>query len=136
MIEPTSAPRRTRIVLALILLAALAVRANFVLPIYWQEPYDVHSLDEHFLPLEALALWEGVTPRELGWPGSTMRLLRPPEKLARIPYWAFHTLGLERRRADTIRRAAAVAPRLPSLWARVLINSPHNAFRGEEPVLR
>ncbi|CAN5702728.1 3-methyladenine DNA glycosylase [soil metagenome] len=36
----------------------------------------------------------------------------PPAKLAQLPYWAFHPLGLERRRADTIRAAAAVAPRL------------------------
>jgi 3-methyladenine DNA glycosylase/8-oxoguanine DNA glycosylase len=39
----------------------------------------------------------------------------PPEKLARTPYWAFHTLGIERRRADAIRAAAAVAHRFPSL---------------------
>jgi 3-methyladenine DNA glycosylase/8-oxoguanine DNA glycosylase len=36
----------------------------------------------------------------------------PPEKLARLPYWAFHPLGIERRRADVIRAAAAVAPQL------------------------
>src|SRR5205814_202607 len=30
--------------------------------------------DEDILPLEGLALWEGVTPREVGWPGSTTRL--------------------------------------------------------------
>ena len=36
----------------------------------------------------------------------------PPEKLARLPYWAFHASGIERRRADLIRAAAAVADRL------------------------
>jgi 3-methyladenine DNA glycosylase/8-oxoguanine DNA glycosylase len=41
----------------------------------------------------------------------------PPERLARTPYWAFHTLGIERRRADTIRAAAAVAHRFGSLAA-------------------
>ncbi len=41
-----------------------------------------------------------------------LRVLPPPEKLARLPYWAFHPLGVERRRADTIRAAAAVAPQL------------------------
>ncbi len=46
-----------------------------------------------------------------------LRLLPPPEKLARIPYWAFHPLGLERRRADTIRAAAAIAPRLEAIRA-------------------
>jgi hypothetical protein len=35
----------------------------------------VHHQDEHFLPLEAVALWEGVTPDELGWPASPSRLL-------------------------------------------------------------
>ncbi len=39
----------------------------------------------------------------------------PPETLARMPYWAFHPLGLERRRADTIRAAAAVAPQLEAI---------------------
>src|SRR3989304_24772 len=39
----------------------------------------------------------------------------PPEKLARLPYWAFHPLGVERRRADTIRAAAAVARRLEKI---------------------
>ncbi len=41
-----------------------------------------------------------------------LRLPPPPEKLARMPYWAFHSLGVERRRADAIRAAAAVAPAL------------------------
>lgn len=44
-----------------------------------------------------------------------LRLLPPPETLARTPYWAFHTMGLERRRADTIRAAAAIAPRLEQI---------------------
>ncbi len=44
-----------------------------------------------------------------------LRLLPPPEKLARTPYWVFHPMGLERRRADTIRAAAGVAPRLEQI---------------------
>jgi 3-methyladenine DNA glycosylase/8-oxoguanine DNA glycosylase len=39
----------------------------------------------------------------------------PPELLARTPYWAFHSLGLERRRADAIRAAAAVAHQLEQI---------------------
>jgi 3-methyladenine DNA glycosylase/8-oxoguanine DNA glycosylase len=39
----------------------------------------------------------------------------PPERLARTPYWAFHTLGIERRRAEAIQVAAAAAHRLASL---------------------
>jgi 3-methyladenine DNA glycosylase/8-oxoguanine DNA glycosylase len=41
-----------------------------------------------------------------------LRVPPPPEKLAQLPYWAFHTIGVERRRADVIRAAAAVAPQL------------------------
>ena len=41
----------------------------------------------------------------------------PPETLARTPYWAFHPLGIERRRADTIRAAAAVAASLERIAA-------------------
>jgi 3-methyladenine DNA glycosylase/8-oxoguanine DNA glycosylase len=35
-----------------------------------------------------------------------------PDRLAALPYWAFHPLGVEQRRADTIRRACAQASRL------------------------
>ncbi len=35
-----------------------------------------------------------------------------PERLAGIPAYAFHPLGLEERRAETLRRVARVAPRL------------------------
>ena len=43
-------------------------------------------------------------------PGPTELLLPPaPATLARLPYHAFHPLGIERRRADLIRRAAARA---------------------------
>lgn len=44
-----------------------------------------------------------------------LRLLPPPDQLARTPYWAFHPLGLERRRADALRAAAAVAPGLEQI---------------------
>lgn len=44
-----------------------------------------------------------------------LRLPPPPEKMARLPYWVFHPLGVERRRADTIRAAAAVAPQLEQI---------------------
>jgi 3-methyladenine DNA glycosylase/8-oxoguanine DNA glycosylase len=46
-------------------------------------------------------------------PGPAGLLLPPdPALLARLPYFAFHRFGLERRRADLIRRCAALAPRL------------------------
>src|SRR5262249_45543852 len=68
-------PRRRRLyraaVVALIVAGAL-VRGGVV---FWSDPWGPHQPDEHILPLEALALWEGVTPREVGWPGSTTRLV-------------------------------------------------------------
>ncbi len=42
-------------------------------------------------------------------PLSSLRLPPTPERLASLPYHAFHPLGLERRRAEVIRRAAARA---------------------------
>ena len=41
-----------------------------------------------------------------------LRLPPAPATLATLPYYAFHPLGLEQRRADVIRRAAQLAPRL------------------------
>ncbi|HEY3189019.1 MAG TPA: hypothetical protein VGJ70_16160 [Solirubrobacteraceae bacterium] len=46
-------------------------------------------------------------------PGGQALLLPPsPERLRDLPYYAFHPLGVERRRADVVRRAATVAHRL------------------------
>jgi 3-methyladenine DNA glycosylase/8-oxoguanine DNA glycosylase len=41
-----------------------------------------------------------------------MRLTPDPAVIAATPYWAFHPWGIERKRADTIRRAAVVAAAL------------------------
>jgi len=41
-----------------------------------------------------------------------LRLQPTAATLAALPYFAFHQFGLERRRADLIRHAAALAPRL------------------------
>lgn len=41
-----------------------------------------------------------------------LRLPPAPDRLAATPSWAFHPFGVERRRADVIRRAAALAARL------------------------
>jgi 3-methyladenine DNA glycosylase/8-oxoguanine DNA glycosylase len=57
----------------------------------------------------------GALLRRFGEPApGPFRLLVPPapDDLRRQPYHAFHTLGLERRRADAIRHAAAEAERL------------------------
>jgi 3-methyladenine DNA glycosylase/8-oxoguanine DNA glycosylase len=46
-------------------------------------------------------------------PGPGRLMLPPsPERLAGLPSYDMHTLGIERRRAETIRRACAVARRL------------------------
>ena len=50
-----------------------------------------------------------------GLPG--MRLLPEPAVLARLPYFAFHPLGFEKRRADTIRIAAGQATALEATSA-------------------
>ena len=46
--------------------------------------------------------------------GAGPRLLLPPsaERLAGLPGWAFHRFNVERKRADTVRLACRVAPRL------------------------
>jgi 3-methyladenine DNA glycosylase/8-oxoguanine DNA glycosylase len=48
-----------------------------------------------------------------------------PERLAGLAYWAFHPLGIERGRADTIRRVCARAGGL----ARTVHLRPHEAHR-------
>jgi 3-methyladenine DNA glycosylase/8-oxoguanine DNA glycosylase len=47
-------------------------------------------------------------------PGPLPRLWTPPDpaQLAAAPYWMFHPFGVEQRRAETLRRAAAEASRL------------------------
>jgi 3-methyladenine DNA glycosylase/8-oxoguanine DNA glycosylase len=64
-------------------------------------------LEQKVTGTEAHRAWHGLVrhygeqapgPSELG-----LRLLPSPATLARLPYWAFHPLGLERRRADLIR---------------------------------
>jgi hypothetical protein len=61
--------------LVLVVTIAAVLRFSFLFPGVWQQPWTPHHFDEHFLPYEALALWEGVTPREVGWPASTSRLV-------------------------------------------------------------
>jgi 3-methyladenine DNA glycosylase/8-oxoguanine DNA glycosylase len=63
-------------------------------------------------------------------PGPGGLLLPPsPTVLARTPGWSYHRLGIERQRADTIRRAAWVAGRLeeaaamPSAQARARLGA-------------
>lgn len=48
-----------------------------------------------------------------GPPG--LRLAPDPARLAALPSYAFHPLGIERRRAEVIRAAASLAPRLEAM---------------------
>jgi 3-methyladenine DNA glycosylase/8-oxoguanine DNA glycosylase len=63
---------------------------------------------------EALSQWHRLC-RTLGEPAPgpcTLVLPPAPEAVAEQPYWWFHRFGIERKRADTLRRAAAAAHRL------------------------
>ena len=60
-----------RLALAIVLLAGVVARLSVFA---WSDPWGPHHPDEHILPIEAVALWEGMTPREVGWPASTTRL--------------------------------------------------------------
>lgn len=88
-------------------------------------------LEQKVTGTEAHRAWHGLVrrhgepapgPSELG-----LRLLPAPATLAALPYWAYHPLGLERRRADLIRaiaRNAAAFERLadgplPAAYARL-----------------
>jgi len=64
--------------------------------------------------VEARAAFRGIVAT-YGEPApGPIQLRLPPaaEALAALPYFAFHRFGLERRRADLIRRAAQLAPRI------------------------
>lgn len=67
-------------------------------------------LEQKVTGSEAHRAWHGLVrlhgepapgPPELG-----LRVLPSPRTLAALPYWAYHTLGVERRRADLIRAVA------------------------------
>jgi 3-methyladenine DNA glycosylase/8-oxoguanine DNA glycosylase len=66
-------------------------------------------------------------PWEAGGRAPLLRVPPAPEVLAGLPGYAYHPLGLERRRADAIRAVAARAPRieecaelpLPDAYARL-----------------
>ena len=84
---------RSRLVLATLVAAVLANRVTSI---------------------EARRAWIGIC-RTLGEPApGPLRLLLPPDpaRLAATPYWWFHRFGVDRRRASTIRRAAARAERV------------------------
>jgi 3-methyladenine DNA glycosylase/8-oxoguanine DNA glycosylase len=66
--------------------------------------------------VEARAAFRGIVARygepAPGPPQAGLRLPPEPSLLAGLPYFAFHPLGLERRRAEVVQRAARLAPQL------------------------
>jgi len=91
-------------------------------------------LEQKVTGTEAHRVWHGLV-RRYGEPAPPppgpdlrLRLLPAPATLAALPYYAFHPLGLERRRADLIRAVAGRASwfeaivdlPLPAAYARLL----------------
>ena len=71
-------------------------------------------LEQKVPSVEAQAAYRGLV-RAFGEPapGPAGLMLPPsPISLRTVPYWAYHRFQVERRRAETIRAAAMVAPRL------------------------
>ena len=91
-------------------------------------------LEQKVTGTEAHRVWHGLVRRHgeaaPDAPGRDpgLRLLPAPATLAALPYYAYHPLGLERRRADLIRAVAARAAwfeaivdlSLPEAYARLL----------------
>jgi 3-methyladenine DNA glycosylase/8-oxoguanine DNA glycosylase len=73
------------------------------------------TLEQRVATRDAWRSWRGVV-RALGEPapGPFAGLWAPPsaERIAHTPYEVFHRFGIERRRADVVRRLAVVARRL------------------------
>lgn len=66
-------------------------------------------LEQKVTGTEAHRAWHGLIRlhgEPAPGPDLGLRLLPAPATLARLPYWAYHTLGVERRRADLIRALA------------------------------
>jgi hypothetical protein len=97
-VETARVPSR---VLWLLTIAAILVGAVVRIGVVlWTDPWDSHHPDEHILPLEALALWEGVTPREVGWPGSTTRLVQSMVAASQCVFEEGRAMWAERTQPD------------------------------------
>ena len=59
-----------------------------------------------------------------------LRLQPTPERLAGLPYHAYHPLGLERRRAETLKRIGALAERLEAAASLPLDEAHRRLGRG------
>ncbi len=63
-------------------------------------------------------------------PLAGLRLPPDPKAVAATPYWVFHPLGIEQRRADAICRAAAVASQLEECGDAASLTAGLTAIRG------
>ena len=75
--------------------------------------------EQRITGVEARAVFRAIV-RAHGAPApgpGRLRLAPDPSVLAELPYYAFHRLGLERRRAELVRHCAALAPRLDGMTA-------------------
>jgi 3-methyladenine DNA glycosylase/8-oxoguanine DNA glycosylase len=68
-------------------------------------------------------------------PGPRPGLLLPPDPaaVAATPYWAFHPLGVEQKRADALCRTAAVANQLEACTDAATLTARLTALRGIGP---
>ena len=68
-------------------------------------------------------------------PGPLPTLLLPPDRptVAATPYWVFHPLGVEQKRADALCRSAAIADRLEACPTRPSLTQRLTALRGIGP---
>jgi 3-methyladenine DNA glycosylase/8-oxoguanine DNA glycosylase len=76
-------------------------------------------LEQKVTGTEAWRAWRALI-RQYGEPAPgppelRLRLQPTPDRIAQIPSWAFHPLGVERRRAETVLRATRQAARLERL---------------------
>ncbi|MEO5680717.1 MAG: DNA-3-methyladenine glycosylase 2 family protein, partial [Acidimicrobiales bacterium] len=78
----------------------------------------VTGLEAHRSFRSIVQRWGEPAPVPLGVSAAPrLRLLPEPALLARQPSWAFHPMGLERKRAETVLRVAAAAGRLEAVAA-------------------
>jgi 3-methyladenine DNA glycosylase/8-oxoguanine DNA glycosylase len=86
-------------------------------------------LEQKVTGTEAHRAWHGLVRRygepAPGPPELGLRVLPAPATLARLPYWSYHELGVEQRRADLIRAIA----RRPATWESIVDLPFDDAYR-------
>lgn len=136
-LEPTRPPTGARAEIEDARISGLARRRPGVRTLRTEAVFEAlvaAILEQKVTGTEAHRVWHGLihrygeaAPPPAG-PDPGLRLLPAPATLAALPYYAFHPLGLERRRAELIRAVAARASwfeaivdlPLPAAYARLL----------------